>query len=48
MISNVIVDSHNVDTVMVEAASIRAHPFAAKLEKTAIRHCLGRSRGGLT
>ena len=42
-----IVDSHNVDTVMVDSTSIRAHPSAAKLKKTDKRRCLGRSRGGL-
>ena len=42
-----IVDSNNVDIVMVDATSIRAHPFAAKLKKTDKRRCLGRSRGGL-
>ena len=47
MISDAIVDSHNADTVMVDATSIRAHPSAAKLKKTDKRRCLGRSRGGL-
>ena len=42
-----IVDSHNVDTVMVDSTSIRARPSAAKLKKTDKRRCLGRSRGGL-
>ena len=46
-IFNAIVDSHNVDIVMVDATSIRAHPCAAKLKKTDKRRCLGRSRGGL-
>ena len=32
-IFDAIVDSHNVDTVMVDATSIRAHPSAAKLKK---------------
>ena len=40
-------DSHNVDTVMVDATSIRAHPCAAKLKKTDKRRRLGRFRGGL-
>ena len=47
MIFDAIVDSHNVDTIMVDATSIRAHPSAAKLKKTDKRRCLGRSRGGL-
>ena len=46
-IFDAIVDSHNVDTVMVDATSIRAHPSAAKLKKNDKRRCLGRSRGGL-
>ena len=41
------VDSHNVDTVMVDATSIRAHPFVVKLKTTDKRRCLGRFRGGL-
>ena len=41
------VDFHNVDTVVVDAISIRAHPSAAKLKKTDKRRCLGRFRGGL-
>ena len=32
-IFDAIVDSHNVDTVMVDSTSIRAHPSAAKLKK---------------
>ena len=48
MISDAIKDSHNVDTVMVDATSIRAHPSAAKLKKTDKRRFLGRSRGGLS
>ena len=32
-IFDAIVGSHNVDTVMVDATSIRAHPSAAKLKK---------------
>ena len=47
MIFEAIVDSHNVDTIMVDSTSIRAHPTAAKLKKTDKRRCLGRSRGGL-
>ena len=47
MIFEAIVDSHNVDTVMVDSTSVRAHPTAAKLKKTDKRRCLGRSRGGL-
>ena len=47
MIFDAIVDSHNVDTVMVDATSIRAHPSTAKLKVTDKRRCLGRSRGGL-
>ena len=46
-IFDAIADSHNVDIVMVDATSIRAHPCAAKLKKTDKRRCLGRSRGGL-
>ena len=42
-----VVDSHNVDAVMVDATSIRAHLSAANLKKTDKRRCLGRSRGGL-
>ena len=34
MISDASVDSHNVDTVMVDATWIRAHPSVAKLKKT--------------
>ena len=33
MISDASVDSHNVDTVMVDATWIRAHPSVAKLKK---------------
>ena len=33
MISDAVVDSHNVDIVMVDATSIRAHLSAAKLKK---------------
>ena len=47
MISDAIVDSHNVDIVMVDTTSIRVHPSSAKLKKTDKRRCLGRSRGGL-
>ena len=47
MIFDAIVDSHNVDTVMVEATSIRAHPSATKLKVPDKRRCLGRSRDGL-
>ena len=47
MIFEAIVDSHNVNTVMVDSTSVRAHPTAAKLKKTDKRRCLGRSRGGL-
>ena len=47
MIFEAIVDFHNVDTVMVDSTSVRAHPTAAKLKKTDKRRCLGRSRGGL-
>ena len=32
-IFDAVVDSHNVDAVMVDATSIRAHPSAAKLKK---------------
>ena len=46
-IFDAIVDSHNVDTVMVDATSIRAHPCAAKRKKTDKRRCLGRFWGGL-
>ena len=46
-IFDAVVDSHNVDTVMVDTTSIRAHPSAAKLKKTDKRRCPGRSRGGL-
>ena len=46
-IFDAIVDSHNVDTVMVDATSIRDHPSAAKLKKADKRRCQGRSRGGL-
>ena len=46
-IFDAVVDSHNVDVVMVDATSIRAYPSAAKLKKTDKRRCLGRSRGGL-
>ena len=34
MIFDAIVDFHNVDTVMVDATSIRAHSFAVKLKVT--------------
>ena len=47
MIFDAIVDFHNVDTVMVDATSIRAHPFAVKLKVTDKCRCLERSRGGL-
>ena len=47
MIFDAIVDSHNVDTVMVDATSNRAHPSTAKLKVTGNRRCLGRSRSGL-
>ena len=47
MISDASVDSHNVDTVMVDATWIRAHPSVAKLKKNDKRRCLGRVRGGL-
>ena len=46
-IFDAVVDSRNVDAVMVEATSIRAHPSAAKLKKTDKRRRLGRSRGEL-
>ena len=39
-----IVDSRNIDTVMVDATSSRAHPSAVKLKKTDKRRRLGRSR----
>ena len=43
-----ILDSHNVDTVMVDTTSIRPHPSAAKLKVTDKRRCLGRSWSGLS
>ena len=41
-----IADAHNVDMVMVDGASVRAHHSATTLKKDP-RRCLGRSRGGL-
>ena len=41
-----IADVHNVDTVMVDGTSVRAHHSATTLKKDP-RRCLGRSRGGL-
>lgn len=42
-----IADAHNVDAVMVDGTSIRAHHAATTLKKDP-RRCLGRSRGGLS
>jgi transposase len=44
-ITDAIADAHNVDTVMVDGTSIRAHHAATTLKKDP-RRCLGRSRGG--
>ena len=40
-----IADAHNVDTVMVDGTSVRAHHSATTLKKDPRRY-LGRSRGG--
>ena len=42
-----IADARNVDAVMVDGRSIRAHHAATTLKKDP-RRCLGRSRGGLS
>ena len=41
-----IADAHNVDTVMVDGTSVRAHLSATTLKKDP-RRCLGHLRGGL-
>ena len=46
MISDAIVNFHDVDIVMMDATSIRIHPSVAKLKKTDKRRCPRRSRGG--
>ena len=45
-IMDAIADAHNVDMVMVDGTSVRAHHSATTLKKDP-RRCLGRSRGGL-
>ncbi|WP_420587546.1 IS5 family transposase [Marivita sp.] len=46
-IMEAIADAHNVDMVMIDGTSVRAHHSATTLKKRDPRRCLGRSRGGL-